>query len=108
VIREVAVHDPRADADEVGDEYGLELLSSLDGAIYDVQSFWPKKLVDKRFSRTRHEPRPNQAAEYVIGAILRISESTFGWFLQIVEPYTMLFLTEGSEETSNSEVQLLC
>ena len=73
----VSIHDPWADAEEVREEYDLELLSSLDGAapfdgvvfavshrefaginprdlvadhgaIYDVKSFWPKELVDKR------------------------------------------------------------
>jgi UDP-N-acetyl-D-galactosamine dehydrogenase len=73
----VSIHDPWADAEEVREEYGLELLSSLDGAapfdgvllavghreflqinprelvanhgaIYDVKSVWPKDLVDKR------------------------------------------------------------
>jgi len=74
---EVSIHDPWADAEEVREEYGLELLSSLDGAppfdgvvlavghheflqinprglvadhgaIYDVKSVWPKDQVDKR------------------------------------------------------------
>lgn len=73
----VSVYDPWASADEVRDEYGFELLSSLEGTeqyqgvvlavgheqfvslnprrlladpgvVYDVKSVWPKELVDKR------------------------------------------------------------
>lgn len=74
---EVSVYDPWADSEEVREEYGLELLSSIDdigpshsvvlavghrefvdinpriflcdlGIVYDVKSLWPKELVDKR------------------------------------------------------------